>query len=165
MKVLATSAIVAVVGLQAWPLAWNLDDWPFASNSMFSFHRDQAEPVYDLVIRVETAGSWRRMEPAADLGYPDGETFRRQFFAAWYGSSDHSFPQRTFSDDDWGRFSTRMTLFCRILAAEMATRTEPPTAMRLSVATLRAAEDRWTVLDEHVVGGCVPIDRDFTKLR
>ncbi len=89
-----------IIGLQVWAVVDYRDDWPFASNSMFSFRREPNDHVYDLQLTVEVDGRWRRLAPTQDLGAEDDESFRRLFFTRWYGSTDPDYPQRSFAHDD-----------------------------------------------------------------
>jgi hypothetical protein len=153
--------IFVLVGLQAWAILAYRDDWPFASNSMFSFEREPGEQVYDLRLRVEVDGRWRRLAPVTDLGAPDEESFRRLFFTRWYGSSDPEYPQRAFDRDSRQAFVARMSEFCRTVEEEMASRGMRPEALAVAVAELRREGDEWVIGWEHPVGECSPIDAGF----
>jgi hypothetical protein len=159
---LAASALaIGLVGLQVAAIVAYVDDWPVGSNAMFSFRRVASDDVYDLVINVEIDGSWRRLDPTADLGAIDTEAFRRQLFSKWYGSSDPSFPQGTVGVDDPAQFRARMTELCRSVADAMSDRGRSAHGLMLSVERLARRGDRWVVIDTRMVGACTPISAAF----
>ena len=158
----ASLFILAIIGLQAWAVVDYRDDWPFASNSMFSFGREPDGHVYDLQLTVEVDGSWRRLAPTDDLGAEDDESFRRLFFTRWYGSTDPDYPQRSFAHDDPATFVARMGQFCRTVASEMHERGQPVEGLVVTLVELEPAGDRWTVTEQRRVGECRPIDRGFS---
>jgi hypothetical protein len=158
----ATLFILAIIGLQAWAVVDYRDDWPFASNSMFSFGREPDGHVYDLQLTVEVDGRWRRLAPADDLGAEDDESFRRLFFTRWYGSTDPDYPQRSFAHDDPAAFAARMSDFCREVESEMHDRDRQVEGLAIVLVELEPAGDHWAVTRERSVGRCTPIDRGFT---
>jgi len=153
----AFSALVMVVlvGLQLWAIVEHRDDWPFASNSMFSFARRPNEAVYDLDVRLEVEGRWRALDPVGDLGFPNAEGFPRVFFSKWYGSTDPTFPQRTFSTDDRAHFVQRMTEFCRDVVRVAARQAVKVDAVSVDVIRLtRTLYGPWKETDAGHVGSC-----------
>ena len=148
--------------MQVWAVVDYRDDWPFASNSMFSFRREPDGHVYDLQLTVEVEGQWRRLAPTNDHGAEDDESFRRLFFTRWYGSTDADYPQRSFAHDDAAAFAARMGQFCRAVDSEMHKRGQQVEALAIIVVELEPANDHWTVTAHHRVGQCAPIDRGFS---
>lgn len=153
--------ILVIIGMQVWAVVDYRDDWPFASNSMFSFRREPDGHVYDLQLTVEVAGRWRRLAPTEDLGAEDDESFRRLFFTRWYGSTDADYPQRSFAHDDPSAFSARMGQFCRAVDSEMHKRGQQVEGLAILLVELEPAGDHWVVTAQHHVGQCTPIDRGF----
>ncbi len=151
-----------IIGLQVWAVVDYRDDWPFASNSMFSFRREPDGHVYDLQLSVEVDGQWRRLAPTNDLGAEDDESFRRLFFTRWYGSTDADYPQRSFAHDDAAAFVARMGEFCRAVDSEMHERGQQVEALAIVVVELEPEHDHWVATAHHRVGQCTPIDRGFS---
>jgi hypothetical protein len=153
--------VLVLVGLQVWAMAGYRDDWPFAANAMFAFPRHDAEPVYELDVLVEVEGSWRRLDPEADLGLAHPEYFRRMFFSRYYGSTNGQFPQRMFSSDDRARFEARLTAFCRAVARSLTDHGEAATALRLELVERRRRDGTWLAAQREIVGRCDPIESPF----
>jgi hypothetical protein len=144
----ASCLIVVLLGLEVWAVAGYHDDWPFAVNAMFSFHRTPSEPVYDVFVTASGLGASRRLDPRTDLGAPNTESFRRMFFARWYGSTSSRFPQRGVVHDDPARFIDRMDAFCKAVTAELARRGEAvPATVSVEIDRLQR-EGRWWVVTE-----------------
>lgn len=140
-RVALSAFILVTLAMQARAVFTLTDDYPFASNSMFSFYRSAKTPVYDLYIEVESAtGFWRRLDPDPDLGFPSSETFRRLFFGRWYGSTNEMFPQGRFHSDDPAHFNARMAQFFRSVTSSMRVRGQVPIAFRVAVQQLRPSE-------------------------
>lgn len=147
--------------MQVWAVVDYRDDWPFASNSMFSFRREPDGHVYDLQLTVEVDGQWRRLAPVDDLGAEDDESFRRLFFTRWYGSTDADYPQRSFAHDDAAAFAARMGQFCRAVESEMHQRGELVVGLAVTLVELHPVDGQWVVTTQHRVGQCTPIDGGF----
>jgi hypothetical protein len=139
---------VVLIACEAWAVVGYHDDWPFAVNAMFSFHRTPNQPVYDLYVVASGPGPSRRLDPVADLGAPNTESFRRMFFARWYGSTSTRFPQRGVDDDDPGRFIERMDAFCKAVATELVRRGErAPTEVSIEIDRLQRDGRVWAVTE------------------
>jgi hypothetical protein len=164
-RALASYFIVALIACEAWAIVGYHDDWPFAVNAMFSFHRAPNQPVYDVYIVASGSGSSRRLDPVADLGAPNVESFRRMFFARWYGSTRNDFPQRGVSHDNHARFVGRMEAFCRAAVTEMVVRGErPPQTLTVEMDRLQRAAGTWVATDHDVVYTYV-VGRGVDELR
>jgi hypothetical protein len=110
---------------------------------------------------VEVDGAWRPLDPAGDLGLAHPEYFRRLFFSRYYGSTDGSFPQRSFSTDDPADFEARLTSFCAAVHRSMTDRGGRPTAVRVELVERRRRDGEWIEAQREMVGRCDPIDTPF----
>jgi len=143
-KLAVTSFVLALVGLQVAAVAGRFDDWPFAANAMFSYHRTASEPVYDLqVLRYDDRGVVHVVDPVRDLKVPSRLEFRRMFFSRWYGSTAAEFPQRGLTPLEPGDFDARMLTFCRAVRDTLRSEHTEADAVAIDLAQVVDAGGTW----------------------